>query len=339
MALEPALHSGRISVMRDSSVVYQARFDRFGELEDINNSIDYLYRAVLLLPKGHPSLPEWYNTLGNARISLFDTRSRLEDLEAAVNYFSKAVELTPEDHLDMVLWIRSLGYANERRYQHLGKQADIDEAINRFELLSELEDIEKAIEYQVRGVSLTPEVSTDMPKYLSNLGASYHARFDLFGKLKDIEKAIECGNRAVGQKATPGQSRLPETVAELRSIKLHAQAPLHYTQLYRDKRTTSASDSNHATGDKKLSDEAVDLILGMLMAGYTNVIATMWSIKDKDALLITDSVYGLLKGARMACGNAAAALHAVVGKLRTSTVMGDKTFKFALWVPYIHIGA
>ena len=35
-----------------------------------------------------------------------------------------------------------------------------------------------------------------------------------------------------------------------------------------------------ATGDKALSEEAIHLAAGMLLAGYGGVIATMWSIKD-----------------------------------------------------------
>ncbi|KAB5589202.1 hypothetical protein CTheo_7360 [Ceratobasidium theobromae] len=194
---------------------------------------------------------------------------------------------------------------------------------------------------------------------------------------------------AVGQEATPGQSRLPETVAELRSIESHTLAPFRYTQLDRHNATTAAvlaameshdwvhlachahqdvedptesgfflhdgtlslaqitqkalknkglaflSACQTATGDKKLADEAVHLASGMLMAGYSNVIATMWSIRDKDAPLITDSVYGqLLKDGRMDCRDSAGALHIAVGKLRA--VVGDKAF--ARWVPYIHIG-
>lgn len=48
------------------------------------------------------------------------------------------------------------------------------------------------------------------------------------------------GILAVGQEATPGQSRLPETVAELACIRKHVQAPLEYTQLNGDNATTTA---------------------------------------------------------------------------------------------------
>jgi CHAT domain-containing protein len=49
-----------------------------------------------------------------------------------------------------------------------------------------------------------------------------------------------------------------------------------------------------ATGDPKLSEEAVHLAAGMLSAGYCSVIATMWSIQDEDAPLVSDEVYSRL---------------------------------------------
>jgi CHAT domain-containing protein len=48
------------------------------------------------------------------------------------------------------------------------------------------------------------------------------------------------GILAVGQEHTPGQSRLPQTVAELDRIRMHTQAPLRYTQLDDDSATIAA---------------------------------------------------------------------------------------------------
>jgi CHAT domain-containing protein len=195
---------------------------------------------------------------------------------------------------------------------------------------------------------------------------------------------------AVGQEATPGQSRLPETVAELAAIRAHTRAPFQYTQIDRHHGTTSAvlaamdthdwvhlachahqnvhdptesgfflydgilsllkitqkgfknkglaflSACQTAMGDKKLEDEAVHLASGMLMAGFPSVIATMWSIRDRDAPVISNTVYGeLLKDGGMDYRGAAKALHVAVADLRAK--VGEKAF--ARWVPYIHIGA
>ncbi|CAE7104875.1 unnamed protein product, partial [Rhizoctonia solani] len=91
-----------------------------------------------------------------------------------------------------------------------------------------------------------------------------------------------------------------------------------------------------ATGDEKLPDEAVHLASGMLMAGYTSVIATMWSVHDEDAPLVADKVYAqLMKGKGVGSGEAGRALHDAVAALRET--VGEQ--RFERWVPYIAIGS
>ncbi|KAG8791483.1 hypothetical protein FRC12_009073 [Ceratobasidium sp. 428] len=90
-----------------------------------------------------------------------------------------------------------------------------------------------------------------------------------------------------------------------------------------------------AAGDEELSDESVHLAAGMIMAGYRRVIATMWSIDDEDAPIVTDSFYDyMLDGGRPEQNKAARALHDAIGRLRR--VVGAKNF--TRWVPYIHMG-
>ncbi|CAE7084487.1 unnamed protein product [Rhizoctonia solani] len=91
-----------------------------------------------------------------------------------------------------------------------------------------------------------------------------------------------------------------------------------------------------ATGYDKLPDEAIHLASGMLMAGYPSVIATMWSVRDKDAPFVADRVYAqLIKDGKLGNGEAGRALHYAVAALREK--VGEK--EFGRWVPYIHIGS
>jgi CHAT domain-containing protein len=90
-----------------------------------------------------------------------------------------------------------------------------------------------------------------------------------------------------------------------------------------------------AQGDEKLPEEAVHLAAGMIMAGYSTVIGTMWSIKDEDAPVVAASFYSrLLEGGVPDSQKAARALHDAVTRLRDK--VGDKSF--ARWVPFIHMG-
>lgn len=90
-----------------------------------------------------------------------------------------------------------------------------------------------------------------------------------------------------------------------------------------------------ATGDKALSDEAVHLAAAMLTAGFRTVIATMWSIVDEDAPLVTEKVYEHLLGGEVPdARRAALAVHNATKRLRDK--VGVK--EIAKWAPYIHIG-
>ncbi|CAE7142575.1 unnamed protein product [Rhizoctonia solani] len=91
-----------------------------------------------------------------------------------------------------------------------------------------------------------------------------------------------------------------------------------------------------AAGDEELPDEAIHLASGMLMAGYSSVIATMWSVVDEDAPFVADKVYAqLLEGGKLGNGEAGRALHDAVARLREK--VGED--KFGRWVPYIHFGS
>ncbi|CEL58410.1 hypothetical protein RSOLAG1IB_08517 [Rhizoctonia solani AG-1 IB] len=91
-----------------------------------------------------------------------------------------------------------------------------------------------------------------------------------------------------------------------------------------------------AKGDEKLPEKAIHLASGMLMAGYSSVIATMWSVIDDDAPLVADRVYAqLMKGGKIGNRESGKALHKAVGELRDK--VGEKAFE--RWVPYIHVGS
>ncbi|KAG8779346.1 hypothetical protein FRC12_024358 [Ceratobasidium sp. 428] len=90
-----------------------------------------------------------------------------------------------------------------------------------------------------------------------------------------------------------------------------------------------------ATGDETLPDEAVHLAAGMLMVGYSGVIATMWSVQDEDAPLVAEKVYAhMFGGGTPDSKKAARALHEAVHSLRKT--VGSKNLR--RWAPYIHMG-
>ncbi|KAF9240015.1 CHAT domain-containing protein [Melanogaster broomeanus] len=90
-----------------------------------------------------------------------------------------------------------------------------------------------------------------------------------------------------------------------------------------------------ATGDESLPEEAVHLAAGMLFVGFRSVIATMWSIRDKDGPIVAEKVYReFFSRSEPDSRRAAYALHKAVKDLRQEP--GGSSF--LSWVPFIHIG-
>ncbi|KAG8756366.1 hypothetical protein FRC11_005389, partial [Ceratobasidium sp. 423] len=88
-----------------------------------------------------------------------------------------------------------------------------------------------------------------------------------------------------------------------------------------------------AKGDYTLPDEAVHLASGMLMTGYSSVIATVWPVRDIDAPEVANVVYGqLLVEDTMSCKRSAVALHSALDNLRANGV------ELAYWIPFVHFG-
>jgi CHAT domain-containing protein len=89
------------------------------------------------------------------------------------------------------------------------------------------------------------------------------------------------------------------------------------------------------TGDEKLSDEAVHIAGGMLLAGYRGVVATMWSIQDDLAPAVANEFYRRImeNEGRPDSRKAAEALHYSVQQLRKKGGI-----PLTSWIPFVHLG-
>ncbi|KAI0088787.1 TPR-like protein [Irpex rosettiformis] len=88
-----------------------------------------------------------------------------------------------------------------------------------------------------------------------------------------------------------------------------------------------------ATGDEKLSEEAVHLAAAMLNAGFRSVVGTLWSISDRTAPKVAKIFYEALSR-QVEAGEElqpAYALHEAIQRLRQPDDM-------LRWVPFVHFG-
>ncbi|WP_187437735.1 CHAT domain-containing protein [Actinomadura decatromicini] len=90
-----------------------------------------------------------------------------------------------------------------------------------------------------------------------------------------------------------------------------------------------------AVGGIGLIDEAMHLAGALNLAGYRNVIASLWAVSDRDSSAVAERVYQVLAGeGRLGVNDTAAALDAAVVWLHDRYPDQPE-----IWAPYIHIGA
>ncbi|PVF96629.1 hypothetical protein CPB86DRAFT_816256 [Serendipita vermifera] len=206
------------------------RFERLGQVLDINNSIERLERATALTVDSNAGKPGCLTNLGNSLQARFRRFGEVADIDSAIAHNQAAVELTPDDHPSKPSRLTNLGVSLRTRFERLGEVADIDSAIvnqqaaveltpydhpdkpgylsnlgnsfqTRFERFGEVADINSAIIHKQAAIELTPDDHPDKPSYLNNLGNSLGTRFERFGEVADIDSAIV--NQQAGVELTP----------------------------------------------------------------------------------------------------------------------------------------
>ncbi|KAI0091757.1 CHAT domain-containing protein [Irpex rosettiformis] len=92
-----------------------------------------------------------------------------------------------------------------------------------------------------------------------------------------------------------------------------------------------------ATGNEKLSEEAVHLAAGMLNVGYKSIVGTMWSISDIIAPDVMKTFYKVVAEQVKAGGELqpAYALHKAVKVLYNKK---GGMIDFVQWIPFVHFG-
>ncbi|KIM20627.1 hypothetical protein M408DRAFT_81702 [Serendipita vermifera MAFF 305830] len=212
-------HPNKPTLLINLGSAIETRFDRLGDVKDLEKAISLKQAAVDFTPDGHPDKPARLNNLGGAVQTRFQRLGEAKDLEKANLLLQAAVDLTPDGHPDKPRRLSNLGSAVQTRFDRLRDVRDLERAISfkqaavdltpdghpdksawlnnlggavqtRFQRLGDVKDLEKAISLKQAAVDLTPDGHPDKPRLLSNLGSAIQKRFQRLGDIKDLKEAI-----------------------------------------------------------------------------------------------------------------------------------------------------
>ncbi|KAF5227665.1 hypothetical protein FAUST_11634 [Fusarium austroamericanum] len=204
----------------------KSRYERTGEIKDLEEAIKMARKAIESTPNDHPDLATLLNNLGNRLSRRYERTGEMKDLEEAIKMARKAIESTPDDHPNLAGRLNNLGTKLENRYARMGEMKDLEEAIetvrkaiestpndhpnlagrlnnlgtkleNRYARTGEMKDLEEAIKMARKAIESTPDDHPDLAALLNNLGNRLNSRYERTGEIKDLEEAIKMARKAI----------------------------------------------------------------------------------------------------------------------------------------------
>ncbi|CAG9990030.1 unnamed protein product [Clonostachys byssicola] len=130
--LESADNASHTNSLMKLGVLYENRFDRTGNLEDLKSCLKRSQDALIVLGSGKSQKrAEVLLNLGTAFGKRFDRLGDTEDLDCSINYYGDAVEASPDNTspLERYSLMLHLGLGHAKRYESLDSREDLDIAI------------------------------------------------------------------------------------------------------------------------------------------------------------------------------------------------------------------
>jgi tetratricopeptide (TPR) repeat protein len=202
------------------------RYDRAGNVEDLEESIRSHQKSVEFTEDGDPALLVRLSNLGVPYMSRFEHLGNLDDITEAVKVQERTVNLSSEDDAKLPTRLNNLGLSLIQRYHHTDSEDDLKEAIThqqrsvaltpsndpelstrlhnlvisldfQLDFQSSQADLDAAINMEQRAIELLSKDNPNLPTWLNNLGALFNRRADNGGTLDDLEQAISAHAKAV----------------------------------------------------------------------------------------------------------------------------------------------
>jgi hypothetical protein len=110
-------------------VALRVRFERTGQLTDLESAIEAGRAAVAALPDGHPDQAAALSDLGGTLLESYLSTGSVADLNTAVEVTGAAANSVPVGNPDRAKYLSNLGRALGVRFERTGDRADLESAI------------------------------------------------------------------------------------------------------------------------------------------------------------------------------------------------------------------
>ncbi|KAJ7493910.1 CHAT domain-containing protein [Mycena latifolia] len=187
------------------------RFDRGGDLADIDRSVLMFKEAVKTCPEGHPNRTSGLNNLATVLYHRFNVCGDIGDLNESILACTEAVRLSPDGDPGKAERLENFTVSLTRLSMHIVNLEDINESLfamkeavklipdgstrasissNLGASLQRVENMNKSIPMLRDAVRVYPDGHPGKLTMLNNLATILHHRFKLCGDIGDLNESI-----------------------------------------------------------------------------------------------------------------------------------------------------
>ncbi|THH14418.1 hypothetical protein EW146_g5907 [Bondarzewia mesenterica] len=206
-------------IMYNLGMLLISRFQKTGQLVDLEDSVSLLRDTLKLFPDHHPGRPSSLNDLAGALSMLYRQTGQLIVLEEAISLHREVLQLRPVSHPYRPSSLDHLASALSTRFDQTGNLEDLEEAVSlhrqalellparhhnrsdwlnnlanaleiRFRQTGHLEDLVEAVSFNRQALELRPAPHLHRSGSLNNLAGALQTQFFQTGQLSDLEEAV-----------------------------------------------------------------------------------------------------------------------------------------------------
>ncbi|KAG2339529.1 hypothetical protein BDR05DRAFT_1003340, partial [Suillus weaverae] len=175
LELCPLGHQLRPRALDSLSWALILRFRQCGNIDDLDECIQFSREAVSLCPEGHAGRDTFLNNLALSLNVRFDHQGKPNDLDEAISLYEEALRLRPVGHKYRDTSLSNLGLA----------------LIARFKGRGNIDDITRAVSLYREALTLRPPGHPRRDTTLNNLALALKIRYDKLDVSEDLNEAID----------------------------------------------------------------------------------------------------------------------------------------------------
>lgn len=201
-------------------MLYQSRFQEFGNLEDLGQAIIFKKVAIATTPDGHPARAYLHQSLASTYRAAYDRIQGVTWLDLAIEHSRNAIRvMTTINHPDLAICHDILA----------------DSYMKRLHILHEMDDLSFALQHMKLAISITTPGDPRITARYQSISTAYNTHFTLLGEMPNLEWALDYKEKSIApisQDHQDGKPLLKSGIVRIEAT-FHSQAilqPLNYQE-------------------------------------------------------------------------------------------------------------